>query len=147
MEQSYQNHRKFVPLYHFVTLTVLLVNLGWSIYRLAAGYPFEMPLFDRILGVLVALALISIFFFARIFALTVQNRVIRQEMRLRLADILPADLRLRIPELTPGQLVALRFASDEELSELTRKVLDERIRSGNAIKRMIRRWQADHLRA
>src|SRR5687767_6448345 len=147
MEQIYRNHRKFVPLYHFVTLTVLLVNLGGSIYRLVAGYPFEMPLFDRVLGVLVALALISIFFYARIFALTVQNRVIRQEMRLRLAEVLPADLKSRIPELATGQLVGLRFASDEELPELTRKVLDERIRSGNAIKRMVRHWQADHLRA
>jgi hypothetical protein len=147
MEQSYRNHRKFVPLYHFVTFGVLLVNLGWSIYRLVRGYPFEMPLFDRVLGVLVALALIAVFFYARIFALTVQNRVIRQEMRLRLAEVLPADLRHRIPELTPGQLVGLRFASDEELPELTRKVLDERIRGGDAIKRMIRNWQADHLRA
>ncbi|HVR96767.1 MAG TPA: DUF6526 family protein [Thermoanaerobaculia bacterium] len=147
MEQTYQNHRRFVPLYHFVTSAVLLVNLGWSIYRLIAGYPFAMPLFDRVLGVLVALALISIFLYTRVFALTVQNRVIRQEMRLRLAEVLPADLRPRIPELSVGQLVALRFASDEELAELARKVLDERIRSGDAIKRMVRRWQADHLRA
>ena len=147
MEQTYQNHRRFVPLYHFVTSAILLLNLGWSIYRLIGGYPFAMPLFDRVLGVLVALALIFIFWYARTFALTVQNRVIRQEMRLRLAEALPVDLRPRIPELTLGQLVALRFASEEELPELARKVLDERIRNVDAIKRMIRRWQADHLRA
>ena len=60
--------------------------------------------------------------------------------------ILPPDLAPRISELTAGQLVALRFASDEEIPELTRKVLDEKIRNQDDIKRMIRSWRPDHLR-
>ena len=79
------------------------------------------------IGVLMALALFVLAFFARVFALTVQDRVIRLEMRLRLAEILPADLRPRIPEFTVGQLVSLRFAGDAELPALARKVLDEKI--------------------
>jgi hypothetical protein len=79
--------------------------------------------------------------------LTVQNRVIRLEERLRLARLLPADLQGRIEELTVGQLVALRFASDGELVELTRKVLTEGITDKKAIKSMVTTWRPDHLRA
>jgi hypothetical protein len=145
MEQSYRNHRKFVPLYHFVTGGVLLLNLVWALYRLVRGLP-EVPLFDRILAVLVALALASVYAYARLFALRVQDRVIRLEMRLRLASLLPPDLQPRIAELSTGQLIGLRFAADDELPELTRRVLDEKVRSREAIKKMIRRWEADHLR-
>jgi len=87
------------------------------------------------------------FFLARIFALTVQDRVIRLEMRLRLRDLLPADLQPRIPEFTRAQLVALRFAGDRELPALARRVLEERLTDRKAIKAMIVDWQADHLRA
>ena len=62
------------------------------------------------------------------FALRVQDRVIRLEMRLRLRELLPPDLVPRISELRPRQLVALRFAGDRELPALTRRVLDERLR-------------------
>jgi len=87
------------------------------------------------------------FFFARIFALKVQDRVIRLEMRMRLQQVLPPDLRGRIPEFAVGQLVALRFAGDAELPELARKVLDEKLTDRSAIKKMIRDWQPDELRA
>jgi len=79
--------------------------------------------------------------------LTVQNRVIRLEMQLRMQAVLPADLRGRILEFRPGQLVALRFASDAELPELARKVLDEKLTDQKAIKQLIRDWQGDFLRA
>ena len=76
-----------------------------------------------------------------------QNRVIRLEMRLRLLDRLPVDLRPRIDTLRTGQLIAFRFASDAELPELTRQVLVEGITDKRVIKSRIRDWQADHLRA
>lgn len=144
-EQSFRTHRRFVPLFHFVAGPILLINFVWACYRLFRGLPYE-PVFDRVLDMLVALALVVVFFFARIFALTAQDRVIRLEERLRLASLLPDDLRPRIPELTRGQLVALRFASDEELPALTRQVLDQRIQGQNEIKKQIRQWRADHLR-
>ena len=71
----------------------------------------------------------------------------RLEMRLRLAEVLPVDLRPRIPEFTVGQLVSLRFAPDSELPALARKVLDEKMNDRKAIKQLIKNWQADHLRA
>jgi len=77
----------------------------------------------------------------------VQDRVIRLEMRLRLQQLLAQDLRVRIPEFTVGQLVALRFASDAELPDLARKTLDEKLTDRKAIKKMIRDWQPDELRA
>jgi hypothetical protein len=144
--QSFSTHRKFVPLYHFVTGPVLVLNLIWALFRLYRGLP-GVPVFDRLLAVLVAVALIGIYLFARFFALKVQDRVIRLEERLRLERLLPADLRPRAAELSPGQLVALRFAHDDELPDLTRRVLDQRITGRDEIKKLIQRWRADHLRA
>ena len=78
---------------------------------------------------------------------TVQDRVIRLEMRMRLAELLPPDLKGRIRDLTPRQLVALRFAGDAEMAALVRDVLDGKLTSGKAIKESIRDWQGDFLRA
>jgi hypothetical protein len=141
--QNFQNHTKLVPPFHMFVLPVLMLNAGWTIYHLIkTGVSFE-----SVLLVLMAFALLTFALFARLFALTVQDRVIRLEMRLRMAEILPADLRPRIPEFTVGQLVSLRFASDAELPALARKVLDDKMESRKAIKQMIQNWQGDYLRA
>jgi len=141
--QNLQNHTRLVPPFHMFVLPVFLLNAGWSIYHvIKAGVSFE-----SVLGVLMAFALLTFALFARIFALTVQDRVIRLEMRLRLAEVLPVDLRPRIPEFTVGQLVSLRFASDAELPGLARKVLDEKMNDRKAIKQLIKSWQGDYLRA
>ena len=79
--------------------------------------------------------------------LRVQDRIIRLEMRLRLQQCLPADLRSRIEELTPGQLVALRFASDAELPELVREVVAGKLAARKDIKLRVKNWQGDWLRA
>ena len=140
--QTYENHTRTIPLFHMVLFGILLLNLGWSVYRL-----FQALSFEAVVNLLLAAGLLILSFFARIFALTVQDRVIRLEMRLRMERILPADLKPRIMEFTPGQLVALRFASDEELPELARKVLAEQIEDGKTIKKMIQHWIPDYLRA
>jgi len=85
-------------------------------------------------------------FLARIFALGVQDRVIRLEERLRYARLLPDDLRARIGEFTINQLVALRFACDAELPVLARKVLDTKMNERKAIKRMVQNWRPDYQR-
>lgn len=146
-EQSYANHSRLVPGFHFVTLGILAVNLLWSLYRLFRPYSEEVPVFDRVLAVLLAGALAALAYYARIFPLAVQDRVIRNEMYARLETALPPDLRPRIGELRRGQLVALRFAGDEELPELARQVLDGKLTKGDEIKRAVRSWRADHLRA
>ena len=140
--QSFESHAKWVPGFHFGVLPVFALNLLYCGYRM-----FRDPGLDAVMGLLMALALVGLLFYARIFALRVQDRVIRLEMRLRLERLLPADLRPRIGELTHHQLVALRFASDVELPELAGAVLKEKITSRRAIKKRIRDWQADHLRA
>ena len=142
-EQNYANHVKWVPAFHFFVVPVLLLNLGEATYRIIHwGFSFE-----RLVGVLTATALVVLMFLARIFALKVQDRVIRLEERLRMERLLPADLKPRIGEFRPGQLVALRFASDEELPELARKVLNEKIQGTKAIKLLVKNWRADYLRA
>jgi hypothetical protein len=139
--QNFENHTRHVPVFAIGTL-VLLVNLGGRLYDLRHGISF-----GSVMGVLVGAALIALFIMARTSVVTVQDRVVRLEMRLRLAELLPADLRPRIPEFTVGQLVALRFAGDAELPALARKVLDEKLNDRKAIKQLVKDWRADYLRA
>jgi hypothetical protein len=142
-EQTFTNHTKVFPLFHFFVLPVLVINLGVQIYRLK-NFWYS---YTSVLGVLIALALILGFLSARRFALSVQDRVIRLEERLRYQRLLPADLQPRIEEFTVSQLVALRFASDPELPALARKVLDEKMQERKAIKLLVKNWKPDYLRA
>jgi hypothetical protein len=140
--QNFKNHAKVVPAFHYVALPILLFNVIWAIERVIHQHTF-----GTVVSLLVAIALVLVALNARIFALTVQDRVIRLEMKLRLQQVLPPDLRARIPEFTVAQLVSLRFASDAELPELARKVLDEKLTDRKAINKLIRDWQPDLLRA
>jgi len=140
--QSAKNHARIVPLYHLVAGPIFFANFFWSAYR-----AIRQPSGPTIFALLLAIAFIILFFFARVFALTVQDRIIRLEMRLRMSELLPTDLQPRINEFTAGQLVALRFASDGELPALARQVLEQRMNNRKAIKQLVKEWQADHLRA
>ena len=139
--QNYGNHARFVAPFHYVAMPILLINFGWSIYRAATAMSAE-----TIIWALTALALIIIGLFSRIHALWAQDRVIRLEMRLKLIEVLPDDLKSRIYDLSTGQLVALRFASDAELPGLVRRVLDGSLTEQKAIKQAIVNWQADYQR-
>jgi hypothetical protein len=140
--QNLQNHTKLVPGFHFFVLPVLVINLIWSIVDMVHGFSAQSTK-----SAVVALALLMLAFTTRLMALTVQDRVIRLEMRLRLQQLLPADLRPRIPEFTVSQLVSLRFAGDAELPDLARKVLQDKVTNRKAIKELVRDWQPDFLRA
>jgi hypothetical protein len=140
--QDFRNHTKFVPLYHYVAFPLLVVNLLWAFYRM-----FQLRSVEGVIATLTAFALVIVFFFARIFALRVQDRVIRLEMRLRLREVLPIGLHPRIVDFTPDQLVAMRFASDTELPDLATAVLRAHIHDKKVIKQMIKDWKGDHLRA
>lgn len=139
--QSYASHRRYVPLYHFVALSLLLLNLIYWIYALIR-YRTGLQVDGLVLAVGVGL----VAYYARVFALSVQDRLIGLEERLRLARLCP-DLGSRLDELTAGQLIALRFASDGELPALTRRVLDEKMTDREAIKKQIQTWRPDDLRA
>jgi hypothetical protein len=142
-EQNFANHAKVFPPFHFFVVPVLLANFVWSVYRLKTwAYSF-----DGFLTVAVAAALILGFFSVRMFALKVQDRVIRLEERLRYARLLPADLQPRIGDFTVDQIVSLRFASDAELPALARRVLDEKMTQRKVIKQLVKNWRPDYLRA
>lgn len=140
--QNLSNHARIVPMYHVGVFFPLLINLGWAIYQLGSGLTGE-----TIVRLLVAIALLLLFVSARTQVLTVQDRVIRLEMRLRLARVLPPDQHASIAQLTHKQLVALRFASDAELPGLVQRVLAGQLPTQKAIKAEVKDWQADFLRA
>ncbi|MGH9685604.1 MAG: DUF6526 family protein [Candidatus Acidiferrales bacterium] len=140
--QNFENHARFFPLFHFVVAPIFLLNIVWSIVRVVRHFSF-----GTIVSLLVAIALFLLALAARLMALTVQDRVIRLEMRLRLQQQLPSELRARVPEFTVDQLISLRFASDAELPSLAQRVLDDKLTSRKAIKKMVREWQPDLLRA
>jgi uncharacterized membrane protein YciS (DUF1049 family) len=140
-EQDFANHARFVAPYHYVAMPILLVNFVWSVVGLTGEISF-----DALLKVLVAVALMIVALFARVFALKAQDRVIRLEMRLRMRELLPEDLQGRINDFTATQMVGLRFAGDVELPDLARKVLDENIAAATPIKKLIKDWQVDNCR-
>ncbi|HXA77680.1 MAG TPA: DUF6526 family protein [Candidatus Acidoferrales bacterium] len=140
--QNVQHHARFFPPFHFVVMPIFVVNLVWSIYRVVRAFST-----GSVISLLVAVALLILAFSARVMALTVQDRVIRLEMQLRLQQVLPAELRSRVREFTVNQLVALRFAGDGELPELARKVLQDKITDRKTIKQLVRDWQPDFQRA
>jgi hypothetical protein len=142
-EQSFANHVRMVPGYHYFVLPALTLNFGWSIYRwVHAGFSL-----DGFISLLTAAGLVLLAYYARVFALTVQDRVIRLEEGMRLQRLLPEDLKTRIGEFSTSQLVAMRFASDGELPGLARKVLTDKIEQRKVIKQMVQNWRSDYLRA
>lgn len=140
-EQSYANHVRRIPALYWAASLAILADILWSLWLLV-----RMPSVGTAVGLATALALGITLGFARTNALTVQNRIIRLEERLRLERLLPEELKPRIGELSLSQLVALRFAGDAELAELTRQALDGPITDKDEIKKRVRSWRADWLR-
>ena len=139
--QNFKNHAKMVPGYHYVASLLLIALL----IRAVIGVIRE-PSVDTAMGLVLVAALLLIGFYARTFALGVQDRVIRLEERLRLEKVLPEELRERIPELTTDQLIGLRFAPREEVETLTRRILAGELRGRKQIKVAVENWRADHQR-
>jgi hypothetical protein len=141
--QSYANHRRYDPLWHFVGGNIVALGFIGALVH-AIRHP------DRLLnwaGVVYTLGIVLVVFRARVQTLTVQNRLIRLEMRLRMKDVLPPALSARASELTTSQLVGLRFAGDAELPALVERCLNGQLADGGAVKKEVKNWQADWLRA
>lgn len=136
--QNYDNHRKFVPAFHYVALPILLINLIFSGYLLVTSFSVSSAI-----TLLVAVALIIVGLSARLFALGAQDRVIRLEERLRLHDLLSPDQQGSIEKLTTAQFIGLRFASDGELADLVAAVIAEEIEDRDEIKKRVKNWRAD----
>lgn len=140
--QAYANHKKYVIGFHGITFILLMVLLVWAVRLLGRN-----PSFASAIQLITVVALGFLFYYARAFAMGVQDRVIRLEENLRLTRVLPDDLRGRIGELRVGQIVALRFASDGELPGLVRRVLGGELATQDAIKRAIKDWRPDYARS
>lgn len=141
--QSFKNHTRFFPAFHFVLMPILVLNLIFSIYDAVHRYPAHKYLFHW--WIVMSLAFILMALLGRIQALRAQDRVIRLEERLRLATLLPTNEHAHINEFTTGQLIALRFASDAELPALAHRTLTQNLEP-RAIKQAIVNWRADSLR-
>jgi hypothetical protein len=141
--QNFGNHKRNYPLFHFVAAPLLSVYFVYSIYA-----ALEASSLATVMNVVLAAGVLAALFASRVMAVTVQNRVIRLEMTLRLQRVLgaaaAADALARLPV---NKLVALRFASDAELPELIGRVLSNELSTGSQVKQAIRDWQPDLLRA
>jgi len=140
--QSYANHRRYFALYHYVAMPILLANL-----IITTVHAVRFPSAWAIWIVVVSLALVAGLVASRASTLIVQSRLIALEMRLRLAATLPPELRSRISELRLKQLVGLRFAGDDELPALVARCLSGELLTADAVKREVRDWRPDFLRA
>ncbi len=139
--QTYATHTRYIPAFHFFVLPVLMVNIV-----VVAMEFIRYPRFATGWATVVAIALFLGIFYLRLMPVKAQDRIIRLEERTRLERLVPADLRGRVGELTPAQLIAIRFAPDEEVPELTRRALNGELKTQKDIKLAIRNWRADHLR-
>lgn len=140
--QSYKSHTRNFPLFHFVAFPILALNFFNTIRHV-----YRTPNLSTAWQMVVAFGVLALLFAARTMALTVQDRVIRLEMQLRLARLLPAELQPRIAAISRGQFVALRFASDEELPGLIKEIAEGRLQTPKEIKMRVKDWQGDWLRA
>lgn len=138
--QSLKNHARFDPAYHFLLALVLLLNLAFSVFHFIRHLSFYTGWL-----VVLSVAAIVLLFRLRQYPLKVQDRVIRLEERLRLQALAPGEWHTQIYRLTEDQLIALRFASDDEVVTLARQALEENL-TRKQIKERIRSWRADDWR-
>lgn len=141
MEQNYKNHTRMVTGYHRILAILLLAGLIGSIINLTESV--NSPAFySASLIVLLFVCCILMVWYTRSFPLKAQDRAIRAEENFRhyilTGKPLPSELRL-------SQIIALRFASDEEFPALVKKALKESMNS-KTIKKSIQNWRADYHR-
>ncbi|MFD0620136.1 DUF6526 family protein [Paenibacillus sp. GCM10027629] len=137
-QQTYQNHKKVDPMYHFaLSLIVLIVLIASIVYAIQEAFSYASVL---LLGMAIAIVLLTVLL--RIYSTKLQDRVIRQEENFRYYRLTgkPID-----PSLTMKQIIALRFAADEEFPALCSKAAETGMQP-DAIKRAITKWRADHFR-
>jgi Family of unknown function (DUF6526) len=139
--QSFSSHTRWHPPFHFFLGPVMLINLIWSVVRL-----IRYPGWEEGWLLVMALALLVLTFLVRINPLKAQDRLIRLEEQLRFQRVLPAELARRASNLSVGNIVALRFAPDEELAGLVQQTLDGKLTTSKEIKQAIKNWRSDDFR-
>ena len=139
--QTFANHTRWQPPFHFFIVPVMLINVIWSVVQFV-----KAPGLNSGWWIIVSLALLVLAFLVRLNSLKVQDRLIRLEEKLRYQQILSATVCQQASALNPGQMVALRFAGDDELEELVSAVLAGKLARAGDIKRAIKGWRADTFR-
>ena len=142
-QQNYSNHHRYVFLFHFVTLFVMILLLISSIYYTFSAATNHVSLKPGLFLFLISLCLLSLFFYSREFALKAQNRAIRAEENFRHYILTGKPLNSK---LTLRQIIGLRFASDEEFPELAKKAVADEM-SEEDIKKAVKNWRGDYDRA
>lgn len=139
--QNYKNHVRWYPPFHFVLAPLMTVNLVFWAVRL-----YQQPGWDHAALVLLGVTLIILMLVGRLFALKNQDRIVRLEESIRYSKLLPPDLASRATGLDLQQVIALRFASDDELASLVERTLNGEFATQKDIKLAVKDWRADHFR-
>jgi len=142
-DQNFKNHTRFYPLFHFILMPILLVNLILSIIYTVKHHAQHVHLAPW--WIVMSVALIMIAGVARSSAIKVQDRVIRLEEKLRIASLVSASELIELDSLTIEQYIGLRFASNPELPELARRAVREKL-TQKQIKQAVVSWRADNYR-
>jgi len=141
-QQTYANHVRYHAPFHYLLSPLMLLLLAWSVVQVV-----RHPGWETAMGLVLTLVLVVTVFLTRIYAMKVQDRVIRLEEHLRFARLLPAEVARQATEKIPLRLIiALRFASDEELPGLVAKVLDGSFAQPAEVKKAIQTWRGDYWR-
>ena len=139
--QTFANHKRRHAPFHFFVVPVMLINVIWAIVIFV-----QSPNWNTGWWIIVSLALVVLAFLVRLNSLKVQDRLIQLEERLRYQQVLSAALLQQANALKPGQIIALRFAGDDELEGLVAAVLAGKLAGTGEIKRAIKSWRADTFR-
>lgn len=141
--QNFKNHARIFPLHHLVITPMTLIFLGWTVYRMDLSTPENT--WTSIYYLLGATTLVLLPLLARIYALKTQNRIILMEMRQRYFHLTGAPFYSKETQLGLGQIIALRFASDQEMIPLMEKAIKEKL-TPKEIKLQVKDWQGDYRR-
>ncbi|MEO7976781.1 DUF6526 family protein [Flavobacterium sp.] len=140
--QNLRNHIRFYPPHHFVYYPILMVFLISSVY-------FAFTTDDKLIWAFISITLIFLFCVAFMlrqhYALTLQNRIVKMELRYRYFVLSGKRLESIEYKFTDEQLFALRFASDGEFLSLIERTLHENL-TGDEIKKAIIHWKGDYSR-
>ena len=140
--QNYANHRRYVPIFHFVLLPIILLTLIGSFVNLYQSWGDHQRQYSSSLIVVVMVCLALLPVLARLFSLKAQDRAIRAEENLRYYVMTG---KLLNPKLTVRQIIGLRFASDDEFVDLAGRAVEENL-TEDAIKKAVKHWRADTYR-
>jgi hypothetical protein len=141
--QSFQHHARFDPMFHFFIIPLLLLNFGFAIYATIHAWPGFIH--THLWWIVMSIVLLAMAGLSRGYALKNQDRLIRLEEQLRLADLLSEDQLGLIDALTVDQYVGLRFASDAEVAALAHRAVTENL-DRKQIKQAITTWRPDNQR-